>query len=80
MLVISDVTFCIKAPERVPSRGGGVSAIRVLKLASFRDGMKTMPSEASLHHVTDSGSAVRVSPRVGWRVAERVRLQHNFYR
>nr|XP_020444378.1 HEAT repeat-containing protein 1 isoform X1 [Monopterus albus]XP_020444379.1 HEAT repeat-containing protein 1 isoform X1 [Monopterus albus] len=57
-MISSDVTFRIEASKRVPSRGGGVSAMRVSRLSSFRGGAgndDVRSLAARLYHVTDSG-------------------------
>lgn len=56
-LGISDVTFCIEASKRVSSNGGGVSAKRVSRLASFMGGVENddvRSLAAWLYHVTGS--------------------------
>ena len=52
---------CAEASRRVWNNGGGVSAKRVSKLASFWGGAKMMMPEASLPSVTASGSGSGVA-------------------
>lgn len=53
------MTFCIEASKPVSSNGGGVSAMRVSRLASFMGGAENddvRSLAARLYHVTGSGS------------------------
>lgn len=65
-MVTSDVTRCTEASKRVSSNGGGVSAKRVSRLASFRGGAKNddvRSLAARLYHVTASGSGSEFAAR-----------------